>query len=127
MLQQKNVLLQTKYTTAVQRHQQIIAEEQQRFCAQAEIMQTNFRDHNNVATMAGQRLRQFRNTISEIQQDAVAKFRMFQQELEDYKTQINQLATHTQVTPDCIKELAKLEAFDLWVQKNSAAEEQISA
>ena len=79
--------------------------------------------------MAGQQLQHFRCTVSEIRREAAAQFQAFQQDFEAYRTQLTQVITPTatHVSPEQIQEIAKIKAFELWVQRSPDAENQISA
>ena len=71
--------------------------------------------------MAGQQLQQIWHAVAEVRHEAACKLREFQQKIEGYKTRILQLVTTiaTHENQEKIHKLAKIEAFDLWVQKSS--------
>jgi hypothetical protein len=79
--------------------------------------------------MAGQQLQQFRCAVSEIRREAADQFLAFQQDFQAYSTQLTQAITPTatHLSPERIQKIAKIEAFELWVQKTPDAENQISA
>ena len=80
--------------------------------------------------MATHKLHQIRHAIAKVQQEATSKLWEFQHEILGYKTRVPKLAliTATHENPQRIQELAKIEAFDLWVQErsNSGTENKIS-
>lgn len=126
-LREKTELLQAQHAAAVdqltaslqQSKQQLedCNREKQELQRNRERVQDVRRHRKIVVAIAGQRLKVFRSSISEIQHKTAAHLQEFQQQVESYMTQLNQLAIAPQKlgTPDRIREFAKLEAFDLWV------------
>ena len=126
-LQQNNKLLQDQYTTKVQQHQQIFEQERRKFQAQSELLQAHLRHRSEVATVTGKQVNWLRNLLFEIRQDTVTHIQAFQEEIKYYKTKLHKLAAQLQDHPDRIKELAKIEAFDLWMQGHPETNTQLSA
>ena len=126
-LEHKHKLLQLQNTTSVQQHQLFVEEEQSKFQAQSKLMQTHLRYRSEVATVAENQVSSLRNLLSEIQRDTTTQIRAFQTKIDYYNTQLNKLAPHVQDHPNWTKELAKIEAFDLWIQGRPETETQLSA
>ena len=88
---------------------------------------------DEVATIARHQTSLLRDSLSQFRQDTAEQLHALQRELESTKTQLSQFApltqviTPTQVSPERIQEIAKIEAFELWVQRSPDAENQISA
>ena len=116
----KNELLQAQHTTTIQQHQQAMEQEQQKFLKQRQVMQTDLQNRTSIAAIAAQQLCHLRHSMSEIRKEATAKFEAFQQEVETCKTHMKSaIHTTTEASPDRVQEIAKMEAFDLWVQEKT--------
>ena len=131
-LQNKYDLLHNQHTVTMEENRQIAAivqQEKREFQRRREHLQDDRRHRKEIVAIARQRLTKFRSSISEFRHQISAQLQASQQHAESYTSQLNQLATATQklATSDRVKELAKLEAFDLWVQRSPEMEERILA
>ena len=126
-LEHKHKLLQLQNTTSVQQHQPFVEEEQSKFQAQSELMQTHLRYRSEAAIVAKTKSVHFETSSPKFSETQLHKFGHSQTKIDYYNTQLNKLATHVQDHPNRIKELAKIEAFNLWIQSHPETETQISA
>lgn len=102
----------------MQQHQQVVGEEQHKVQTQKVIWQTNLKSRRRLADTAAQRIPPI-HAVAELRKKTAAKFQDFQQEVDTYNQQLRKLVTYeaAHLNPERVQELAKMKAFDLWVQE----------
>lgn len=124
-LQQEAALLQSQHAAALTEIQHVTAVSHEH---QRRLQERIQADRQAATQITHQQLTSLRNTIAELRQQTSTQLQAFQSELETCKTHLNGLGEHTDPdNADRIMELAKLEAFDQWIQKNPRTEEQLTA
>ena len=128
-LQNEVEILQTQHVATLAKNGKIAASLQQAKQELQDRVQETHRYRSELAAVTKIQANALRHLLSEIRRDAATQTQALQEQVDYYTTQFNLLATATQqkATPDRIKELAKIEAFDLWVHRSPEAAEQISA
>jgi hypothetical protein len=125
--QQKVALLQKKHVVAVEEKNQILTiaqTEKRHLQAECERLHVQRRTSKQVAAVAEKHINKFWHMLFEIRHQTVAQLQALQGEIASFKTQFTQ---HSITDISKIAEFAKLEAFDLWIQRSPDAEEQVSA
>lgn len=127
--QQKYKLLQSQYTQAVDRSQQIAAEEKRKSQAQLELIKTHLTHRNEIAAITESKVTALRHNFDQLRQKTASQQTEFQQQVELYTTQLTQLAIATQqiATSNRVRDIIKIKAFDLWLQRSPEAVDQILA
>ena len=113
--------LQTQYEAVIQKCNQLTATLQQKEQEHLDHMKQDRQRQTQVVGNAKHRLRcsstQIRGTFYELRNQTTEHLRALQGQITDYNTQLNKLVTHVHSNPGRVMELAKVETFDLWVQK----------
>jgi hypothetical protein len=130
-IQREKTFTQTQYEAAIQKNHQLTATLQQNEKDYLHRIQQDRRRHTKISVIAEQQLRQssthIRKTVSELRHQISEQFQAFQGEISTSNNQLTKLARQTHTNPERIMELTKIEAFELWVQKQSETGEPVSA
>ena len=111
----------------MQQHQQILEQEHAKFQAHSKLKQTQLKHWREIAADIKNQVGSFRNPLAKLRQETAANLQAFTADIACCTTQINNLAMKEDQNPDRIKELAKIEAFDLWMQSHPETDNQLSA
>ena len=130
-LREEMALLQAQHEGILERNTQLAASLQRSTQQLEDCKQINRRHQGKFAAITEHRIRQvsaqLRSTISKIRDQTSEQIRAFQEEIHTYKTQFHTLDAREHTDPQRIMELTQIEAFNLWINKQPATEEQISA
>ena len=131
LLQAQYDLLQIKHAETLQQNHQIANDDIKEILAKYNNIQTYLERRADLAVIAEKQLRssstRIQTSVSELRQTISAHFKGLQEVVTSSSKQLHTLTIDSQPDPQRVMELAKIEAFGLWVQRQPDTEQKVSA